>query len=152
MTEHNIGVGDVALDLAQGRPVHVIEATGQTAEEWSEANSYSLRENYGNSRLGTTSDDRVYEVVYCSSAKSEPSKSYAMPESRLLRIETEAADNGLPVYQRVVRDTLAEVFETLQDNEMGHRVDGLAGLLAARYGDDLVEGARELAEVEQLGE
>lgn len=144
--DYPLGVGDVALDLAQGRPVHVIEATGQTAAEWSDANDYELTENYGNGRLGASDDDRVFEVVYCSNAKSEPSKTYAMPESRLLRIETEAADDGRPVYQRAVRDTL----EALFGQYIGE--DGESTFTTAAtecFGVEIVDEAKELADVEQ---
>lgn len=106
-----IRVGDVALDKTQGQPVHIVEDTGQSAAEWSEANGYDLESNYGNSRCETGPEDHVYEVVYCSNAKSEPSKTYPMPESRLLRIETEAADNGRPVADRVVVDVLEQLFD-----------------------------------------
>jgi hypothetical protein len=140
-----IGVGDVALDLAQGRPVHVLEATGETAAEWSEANNYELTENYGNSRLGATDSDRVFEVVYCSNAKSEPSKTYAMPESRLLRVETEAADDGRPVYQRVVRDVLEDLFAEASADTTRRTITDLA---ERNYGEELVDEARELADVE----
>lgn len=149
MTDTTIGVGDVCLDLAQGRPVHVVEATGQTTDEWSDANDYDLADNYGNSRLGTTADDPVFEVVYCSSAKSEPSKTYAMPAARLLRVETEAADGGRPVYQRVVRDVLETVLMTFHENNMGHRADDFAAFLEQAYDPDLVDEARELVDVEQ---
>jgi len=141
----DIQVGDVCLDLAQGRPVHVLEATGQTAAEWSEANGYDLVKNYGNGRLGATDDDAVFEVVYCSNAKSEPSKTYAMPEARLLRVETEAADDGRPVRDRVVLDVLTQ----LQANS-----DGLHGAIRdcahdAGFDPDLVDLATELADVER---
>lgn len=116
MTTERLQVGDVALDLAQGRPVHVLEDTGLTAAEWSELNEYELCENYGNARLDAAPEDSVFEVVYCSSIKSEPSKTYAMPESRLVRVETEAADGGRPVAERVrealLTDLLAEAYQT----------------------------------------
>lgn len=140
-----LGVGDVALDLAQGRPVHVIEATGQTAAEWSDINDYELTENYGNGRLGASDEDLVYEVVYCSNAKSEPSKTYAMPESRLLRIETEAADDGWPVYQRAVRDTLEDLFVGASADTTRRTITELA---ERNFGKDLVSEAKELADVE----
>jgi len=54
-----IQVGDVCLDLTQGRPVHVVEDLQQTAAEWSEANNYELCENYGNDRLEGPPVDRV---------------------------------------------------------------------------------------------
>lgn len=57
-----IRVGDVALDLTQGRPVHIVEDTEQTVAEWSGDNDYDLEANYGNSRLGTGPNERVYDV------------------------------------------------------------------------------------------
>lgn len=145
MTDYPLGVGDVALDLAQGRPVHVLEATGQTADEWSDANNYELTENYGNDRLGASADDRVFEVVYCSNAKSKPSKTYAMPESRLLRLETEAADDGWPVYQRAVRDALEDIFRVFigEDEE-----STVTTTLTEQFGVELVDEAKELADVD----
>jgi len=145
-----IQIGDVCLDLAQGRPVHVVEDTEQTAAEWSEANNYELTENYGNSRLDTTDDDAVFEVVYCSSAKSQPSKTYAIPESRLLRVETEAADDGRPVYDRVVRDVLESLFaeHLAEDDEVAADVlEQIATDAGFRTG--VISEARELADVQQ---
>ena len=145
-TDTPIGVGDVALDLAQGRPVHIVNATGQTAAEWSDANDYELTENYGNDRLGASADDRVYDVVYCSNAKSEPSKTYAMPASRLLRIETEAADDGRPVYQRAVRDTIETLLLAASADTTRRTIVELA---TPAFGNDLVTEAAELADVER---
>lgn len=150
MSDYPIGVGDVCLDLTQGRPVHVVEATGQTVQEWSDANDYDLADNYGNARCGTTADDMVFEVVYCSSAKSQPSKTYAMPEPRLMRIETEAADEGRPVYQRVVRDVLEDLFLDATNSVDPDAYEEFLHETALRnYGSTLVEEARELADVEQ---
>jgi len=141
-------LGDVALDLAQGRPVHVIDDPDLTVDEWSAQNNYDLLENYGNRRLGTTEGDRVYDVVYCSSAKSEPSRSYSMPGSRLLRVETEAADGGRPAGERARREALVDVFATLFANGREHRVDPLADELADKsFTPGLVDEAVELADV-----
>lgn len=142
MTDYPIGLGDVALDLAQGRPVHVVGVSDMTAAEWSDANNYDLAGNYANARFETSDDDRVFDCVYCSSAKSEPSKTYAFPESRLLRLETEAADDGRPVYQRVVVDVLTDVFF------QADATDALAERLEGAYGSELIDEARELADVE----
>lgn len=145
-----IRVGDVCLDLAQGRPVHVVEDTGQTAREWSEANDYELTENYGNSRLNTTPADRVYDVVYCSSAKSEPSRTYAFPESRLLRIETEAADDGRPVADRVAVDILEAMFQrALARNEDIEAVWLKELAVDVGLDTDAVDEAWELADISQ---
>ncbi|AFZ74588.1 hypothetical protein [Natronobacterium gregoryi] len=147
----DIQPGDVALDRTQGRPVHVLEDTEQTALEWSNENGYDLLENYGNERCGTTASDRVFEVAYCSSIQSEPSKTYAMPESRLDRVETEKADDGRQVYDRIVVDVLEQLFQRAgQDDE------GAVNVLE-QYATDVgidaeaVDEARELAEAAQFG-
>jgi len=152
---NEIRIGDVALDLTQGHPVHVIDDTEQTVAEWSDANDYNLTENYGNSRLDTTADDRVYDVVYCSSAKSEPSKTYAMPASRLLRIETEAADGGRPVAERVVLDVLEQLFDLAMNLDEDWAVEpdsfeDALSILTTNHSDrmdDLGDEAQELADV-----
>lgn len=143
----DLQVGDVALDLAQGRPVHVVSETGLTAAEWSELNDYELCENYGNERLDATPEDRVFDVVYCSSAKSEPSKTYAMPESRLLRVETERADDGRPVAERVRAALLADLFAEAQHVGNGDLSDALTAIATAVCDETLVDSAR--SEVEQ---
>jgi hypothetical protein len=145
----DIQIGDVALDLAQGRPVHVVDDTGQTAAEWADANDYELAENYGNARLGASDGDRVFDVVYCSSAKSEPSKTYAFPESRLLRIETEAAtEDGRAVADRVTVDVLERVLLTVlrQSNGSSDEFHWLIAQLDAAFDDDILGDAVELAE------
>jgi hypothetical protein len=147
----DIQIGDIALDLCQGRPVHVVDDTGQTAAEWSDANDYDLTGNYGNNRLDAAATDRVFDVVYCSSAKSEPSKTYAFPESRLLRIETErATEEGLPVRERVEVELLEDLFAALirEGNQRRHEFDMVQQWLARsdRFDEGLVTDAAELAE------
>jgi len=144
---HDIRIGDVCLDLAQGRPVHVIERYEGDAAEWSEANDYDLCGNYANDRLAAASDDAVYECVYCSNAKSEPSKTYAFPESRLLRIETEAADARGQVYDRVARDLLERLFisafergESIEAQWVADRMETLG------VGERVVSEAWEIAD------
>jgi hypothetical protein len=150
MNGEPIQVGDVCLDLTQGRPVHVVEDTGQTAADWSEANDYELCENYGNSRLDAADDDAVFECVYCSSAKSEPSRTYAFPESRLLRIETEAADDGRRVYDRVAVDLLEAMFAHALGRDEDLEAAWLQELAVAVGVDaDAVDEAWELADVAQ---
>ncbi|TYL37299.1 hypothetical protein CV102_18390 [Natronococcus pandeyae] len=149
MVKQPIKLGDVCLNLAWGRPVHVITETGQTVAEWLEANNYNLLDSYGNSRFDTAEDDRVFDVVYCSSLKSRPSKTYAYPESQLGSIESEAADAGRQVADRVVVNALEELFErTAKDDE------GAVAVLEwyatdIGYTDEAAE-ACELAEVDRL--
>lgn len=138
----DIQVGDVCLDLTQGRPVHVLADTGLSAEEWSEANDYELCENYGNSRLDATPEDRVFDVVYCSSVKSEPSKDYAMPESRLVRVETEAADDGEPVAQRVREALLSDLFDEARHLGNVELTTALEAVASAVCEEDTVTAAQ----------
>lgn len=151
----DIQVGDVCLDLCQGRAVHVIEDTDMAADEWSEANGYGLVDNYGNSRMGATTDDSVFEVVYCNNLKSQPSKTYAMPSSRLGRVETEAADDGRPVADRVRSQVLESLFTAAQAIDFDavgfESSDAPVRRLASEAGfpDDVIDEARELADVEQ---
>lgn len=135
-------VGDVALDLAQGRPVHILEDTGLDAAEWSELNDYDLVENYGNSRLNATADDRVYRCVYCSSLKSEPSKDYSFPESRLCRVETEAADDGPPVAQRVRERLLADLLAEAHHVGNGDLTQALTAVASAVVAEDVLQAAQ----------
>jgi hypothetical protein len=145
----DLHVGAVALDLAQGRPVHIVEDTGQTAREWSDTNDYELTDNYGNGRLGASDADRVFDVVYCSNAKSEPSKTYAMPESRLLRIETEAAtDDGRTVDERITVDLLEALFNAAYRSENDQALSTLTALADDAVGRDLTTEGCELASVE----
>lgn len=147
----DLQVGDVALDMAQGRPVHVVADTGQTAREWSDANGYDLLENYGNGRLGVGPEDRVFDVVYCSDASSKPSKTYAFPESRLLRVETEAADDGRPVADLVRVEVLEALFDAAYWSGSDRTLSILEGLAQDAVGKELTTEARELAEAAHFG-
>ncbi|WP_306061033.1 hypothetical protein [Natronococcus wangiae] len=149
MFEHSIKLGDVCLDLAKGQPVHVVTDTGQTVAEWSEENNYNLLDNYGNSRFGEAEDDRVFDVVYCSSLRSRPSKTYAYPDSRLGRIESEAADVGRQVANRVVVTVLEELFERAAMDDEG-AVDVLKRYATDIGYEDETAEARELAEIVRL--
>jgi len=150
-----IQVGDVALDQAQGRPVHVVNDPEQTVAEWNDDHQYDLLDTYGNQRCGVSPDDRVYDVVYCSNAKSEPSKTYAFPESRLLRIETEAADDGRPVAERAVLNVLEQLYDLAMnlDSEWAVEPDDFEDaldILTTNHSDQLGEigeEAQELADV-----
>ncbi len=126
----------------------MVTDTGQTVAEWSEANNYNLLDNYGNSRFDATNDDRVFDVVYCSNLKSRPSKTYAYPESRLGRIESETADAGRQVADRVVVTVLEKLFERAATDDDG-AVTVLERYTDVRYEDEAAE-ARELAEVDRI--
>ncbi|OIB59379.1 hypothetical protein [Natrialba sp. SSL1] len=159
----DIKPGDIVLDLAQGRPMHVLERYENDdgefgdAQEWSDENDYELTENYANDRLGASKSDAVFECVYCSNIKSEPNKTYAFPESRLGRVETEAADGGRQVFDRIVTQVLEELFlRAAEDDEQAvdvleRYVKDASAQLDSKIPITSVHEARELAEVAQFG-
>ena len=143
----DIRVGDVCLDLSQGRPVQVVEALSQNAAEWSNNNGYDLLGNYANDRLESEPGDAVFECVYVGSIQSEPSKTYAFPESRLVRIEVEAGDEGRRVDERIAVDVLESLFDAALRSGSDETKSVLRNLAQDAFGRDMTSEARELAEV-----
>lgn len=143
-------VGDVALDLAQGRPVQVVDVYEGDAEAWSEENNYELTENYGNARLDADPTDAVYDCVYVGSIKNEPSKSYAFPESRLARVEVDAVDAEMrrPA-ERVEVDVLAALLTEAHQGDWTKDPETLAAFFAdAGFPADIIKEARELTDAQ----
>lgn len=126
----NLQIGDVVLDLAQGRPMQIVDRYDGNAADWSEEKDYDLVGNYGNGRLGATEHDAVFSCVYCSSIKSEPSKTYDFPESRLARVEVDHAEEDLERIQYEIRQRF------------------LVDLLVAGYGHEDLPGEAHEAIVE----
>ena len=148
MTEYHIG--DPVVDLAQGRPMIVLDAPDLTVAEWSDIENYDLQGNYANSKFDPADDEPVVECVYVSDVRSEPSKSYTFPVSRVALIDAHHADDGRRVYERAVRGVLAAMFGVARSFEDAPEVDALAGAARHATGDtDLVDEALELADVEQ---
>ncbi|MFC5970036.1 hypothetical protein ACFPYI_01710 [Halomarina salina] len=148
--------GDVVLDLAQGRPMQVIERAADSVEEWVDANDYDLLGNYGNARLGASVDDAVYTCVYVSNLKSEPSNRYDFPAARLGRVEVEAAHPDGERIQEVIRrqllTTMYEIALKADAAESGRPdsfVQALNFCIDGVFGD-VRDDAREIAEAETL--
>lgn len=148
MTDYH--VGDPVVDLAQGRPMIVLDAPDLTVAEWSDANGYDLQGNYANGKFGPADDEAVVECVYVSDVRSEPSKTYTFPVSRVALIDAHHADDGRRVYERAVRGVLAAMFAVAADAVERDPVESLHLIAEAATGDaDLVDEARELAGVER---
>lgn len=141
----DIQIGDVVLDLAQGRPMLVTDTYDYDAAEWSERNDYDLCGNYANARLGAAPTDAVFECIYVGSIRSEPSKSYDFPVSRLARIEHESAV-GERVQERLTRQVLADLFAAAREAD----VDTLGGIASAAFDEGLARDAHELAETREV--
>jgi hypothetical protein len=144
-------IADPVVDLAQGRPMVVVDAPDLTVAEWSDLNDYDLRGNYANGKFDPAPDEAVVECVYVSDVRSEPSKTYTFPVSRVALIDVHHADDGRRLYQRCAVAVLATVFTLAheQGNGQGDEVEWLRETLPMAFGEDIVGEAWELADVEQ---
>lgn len=146
-------IGDPVMDKAQGRPMTVVNVPDQTVVEWSDANGYDLRENYGNAKFNPRPSEGVVECVYVSDIRSEPSKTYTFPASRVTLIDVHHADDGHRIADRVVVETLEALFHAAS-GAMEPDYEDLIGQIArdAGFDADLVSEARELSHAATFGE
>lgn len=148
-------IGDPVMDAAQGRPMVVVATPEETVAEWSDANDYELTENYANAKFDPHPQEPAVECVYVSDVRSEPSKTYTFPASRLRLIDAHHADDGRRVADRVIVDVLEELFDLARvlDEEWSVDPEGfddaLGKLVANATGidDDVAGEAIELADV-----
>jgi hypothetical protein len=150
MTDNPFKIGDPVVDLAQGRPMVVLDAPDETVREWSDRENYDLTDNYANGKLGAIDDEPVVRCVYVSDIRSEPSKDYTFPISRVALIDAHHADDGRRLYDRVAVEVLARAFESMHRYETfeDHDIDAVARHIGG-VAPGVVEAARELADVEQ---
>lgn len=147
-------IGDPAIDTATGRSVVIVDRAADRTDDHSDAEGYDFLENYGNQRTRARAADPVYTAVYVSSLQSKPTKSYDFPSSRLGRPEYENVEGVDRVYEMVARDLLERLFvagtefdvDAIATDDGRGIVQRLA--LEAGVGEDVVDEARELAEVE----
>jgi len=128
----------------------VLEAPDESVQEWSDRENYELAENYANSKLGTRPNEAVVRCVYVSDIRSEPSKDYTFPVSRVALIDAHHADDGRRIFDRVAVEVLAAVFDSMRRYETfeEHDIDAVARHISDLR-SDVVEEARELADIEQ---
>ena len=154
-------LGDACVDLATGRTVQVVNLPLQTVGEWSGDNNYDLTDNFANATLGADPNEPVVECVYVASIQSEPngprgsdSGGYTFPRSRLARVPVERIDGVRRPYDAVAVDVLERLFRAVDDAQIqaSHRVTkgDVADLARVAFApEDVVQEARELADVEQ---
>jgi hypothetical protein len=151
-TEHSMRqpfrVGDPVVDLAQGRPMLCLAAPETSVEEWSAENEYPLTENYANEKLDTTPGEAVVRCVYLSDIRSEPSKDYTFPASRVALIDAHHADDGRRIHDRVARDVLEQLFDAAYRSGSDQTLNVLEGLAQDAVGKEVTSEARELASLE----
>ena len=152
MTDTPFRIGDPVMDAAQGRPMVVLAAPEETVAEWSDANNYDLQDNYANGKFDPDADEPVVECVYVSDVRSEPSKTYTFPASRVVRIDAHHADDGRRIADRVLIDEFASLFAAAADLEGEPTPDTLASLMSVARGsadDEVIDIAREIAHAER---
>ena len=143
--------GDPVMDAAQGRPMVVLNAPNQTVAEWSEANNYDLTENYANSKFDAVDDEFVVRCAYVSDVRSEPSKDYTFPVSRVRLIDAHHADDGMRVADRVAVDLLERLYGAAIDHDHTPTVADVAALVAeAGVDEDVASLGQELAKAERV--
>jgi hypothetical protein len=142
-------IADPVVDCAQGRPMVVIDAPAQTVAEWSDANNYDLTENYANSKFGCHAEEYVVECVYVSDVRSEPSKTYTFPASRLRLIDAHHADDGRRLADRVLEGVAEALFAAAiqngADGTLPSPADVAALCAAANLPYDAVDAGETLA-------
>jgi len=147
--ESNIGIGDVVVDLARGKSLQVVSVATQTAGEHKQVRSDPTAEMFG-----TDADDLVFNCVFLPNQDdgiSPPSKTYAYPESRLLRYPVEDATPN----ERLQREWLSNVLEQLAvvvtkfDDDRQRQ--GVFRAVDEAFGEDVVETLEEFAEAQGGG-
>lgn len=140
-------IGDPVIDLAQGRPMVVVDAPQQDVHDWSEANDYDLQGNYANSRFGPALSEPVVECVYVGDIRSEPSKTYTFPVSRCKLIEVHHADDGRRLADRIAAELVDDILEAAAAVDGPPAVGRVAAVLqqaAPEVGDRISEVSESL--------
>jgi hypothetical protein len=145
-------IGDPVMDAAQGRPMIVLDAPDQTVAAWSDANGYDLEGNYANGKFDPDADEAVVECVYISDVRSEPTKTYTFPVSRVCLIDAHHADDGDRVAERVRTDLLAALMRAAAEfSDNGISLEAIMAVARhAGIDDERTDLARELADAETL--
>ena len=150
-TTNPFRTGDPVMDAAQGRPMVVLNAPNQTAAEWSEANNYDLTGNYANSKFDAVDDEFVVRCAYVSDVRSEPSKDYTFPVSRVRLIDAHHADDGMRVADRVAVDLLERLYGAAIDHDHTPTVADVAALVAeAGVDEEVASLGQELAKADRV--
>ena len=151
MTSEEIGTGDVVIDLSSGSSMQVVSKLSQRAAEHAK-----VRSDATNQMFGMEDDDAVFNCVFLPESgerASAPSKSYAYPESRLLRYPVENATQ----YENIQNELRTLMLEELVDAAFEldqsasefdeERVQVLLEIVESAYSLDVAKTLHEWADV-----
>lgn len=137
-----IGAGDVVVDLTRCASLQVTSVASKRAGEHP-----NIRSDRTADMFGVDDDELVFNCVFLpdgDDAVSPPSKTYAYPESRLLRYPVEQATSNA----RLQREWLTNLLEDLAvtANELGaqHRIC-LREIVAEAFSDEVADLTEEFA-------
>jgi len=149
MVDNPYKTGDPVVDLAQGRPMVVLDAPAETVREWSDRENYDLTDNYANAKLGARDDEAVVRCAYISDIRSEPSKDYTFPTSRVALIDAHHADDGRRLYDRVAVEILENLMVGAEMDNGDISKGDIAQLATYTVSQSVNSEASELADLEQ---
>ena len=151
MTREEIATGDVVIDLASGSAMQVVSKLSEPAVEHAK-----VRSDATNQLFGMDDDDAVFNCVFLPESDdraSPPSKSYAYPESRLLRYPVENATQ----YENIQTELRTLMLEELVDAAYqldqsasefdDERVQVLLEIVESAYSMDVARTLHEWADV-----
>jgi len=146
--EGEICTGAIVVDLASGTALQVVGTSAQTVGEHRQTRSDATAEMFN-----AEPDEAVYECVFLPDGGkiSPPTKTYAYPESRLLRYPVESATEHAGGIQMWLRSAfIDELAEGVADNPYTDSFEaGLFDLLAYVYSEDLAETFKALVETKR---
>jgi len=159
MTDARIRAGDVCIDLVERGKVYVMERAAISVRKHREQESYDISDYKANALLDVRDEETVWTCVYLpDKPQTEFSGTYDFPESRLARVPVEEANQDLRKPQErlvvTVFESLFGMATTLDEDwavEAQNFEQALAVLTAntSALDDDLVDEARELADIEE---
>lgn len=151
MTDARIRAGDVAIDLVERGKVLVVEQAAETVTEHQQREDYDIQAYKGNALLNVSDDEAVWTCVFLpDKPTTEFSGGYDFPESRLARIPTEEARKSFRRPQEAQAVSMLEaMFTAAVDSRFDDAADDLEYVARKALPDDLVDEARELADVEE---
>jgi len=149
--DSRLRAGDVAIDLVERGKVFVVEKAADTVTDHQQREDYDIQDYKGNALLNVADDETVWTCVFLpDKPTTEFSGGYDFPESRLARIPVEESRESFRRPQETQAVAMLEaMFTAAVDSRFDSAADDLESVARQALPDDLVDEARELADVEE---
>jgi len=152
MTDADIKVGDVCVDLVERGKVQIVAKVADSVEEHQQQESYDIQSYKAHPLLDVSDDEPVFKAVYLPENPTVSfSGTYDFPRSRLARLPVEEANGELerPQNGMAVQILFALITAGKEFDGGSHCPGPLELARHAGLPEDVVETAAELAQVEQ---